>query len=343
MDAIDIEAKTIDEAIEKACREFKTTREKLKIEIIAEGNPGFLGFGSSKALIRAGILQIDRELDDLLNSAGTPVSVMPPKTSPAPLAVSTPTPEKKKFSRPSNLPLPARNGSSLPSDSAEQTKTELEDNSTGKAPNIKQKRERLHRFNASDGNSNQKHPRARRPNPEPTSQEVAPSQPETVRALELVEGILSRMNIPAVVKLQEENDTVILKIQGDGDGLLIGKRGQNLDAIEYIVNKAVHHSINEGKRIVVDTEEYRKRREDSLLSTALQTAQKVRKTRKPITLGPMNPHDRRIIHIALKDDKSLTTISRGEGEYRKIVIIPARQEHAAESSVATNIRNEEQN
>ncbi|MHB8829036.1 MAG: RNA-binding cell elongation regulator Jag/EloR [Syntrophales bacterium] len=341
MDAIDIEAKTIDEAIEKACREFKTTREKLKIEIIAEGNPGFLGFGSRKALIRAGILQIDRELDDLLNSAGTPVSAMPPKTPPAPLAVSTPAPEKKKISRPSDLPLPARSGGSLPVDFSEQAKTEPENNSTGKTPNIRQKQERPRRSNASDGSFNQKHPKAKRPDHEPPSQEAAPTQPETVKALELVEGILSRMNIPAVVKLQEENDTVILKIQGDGDGLLIGKRGQNLDAIQYIVNKAVHHSINEGRRIVIDTEEYRKRREDSLLSTALQTAQKVRKTRKPITLGPMNPHDRRIIHIALKNDRSLTTISRGEGEYRKIVIVPARQEPAAENPVAANSRDEE--
>jgi spoIIIJ-associated protein len=85
--------------------------------------------------------------------------------------------------------------------------------------------------------------------------------------------------------------------------------------------------------VVIDTEEYRKRREKSLLETALQTAQKVRKTHKPATLGPMSPHDRRIIHLALKNDKSLTTKSRGEGEFRKIVILPARRASAADVEV----------
>lgn len=151
-------------------------------------------------------------------------------------------------------------------------------------------------------------------------------------ALELVEGILTRMNIPARVKLSETEDMVMLTIVGDGDGLLIGKRGQNLDAIQYIVNKAVHRTGNDSRRIVIDTEKYRKRREDSLLTTALQTAQKVKTTRKPVTLGPMNPHDRRIIHIALKNDKTLATKSRGEGEYRKITILPARRGAADETA-----------
>lgn len=302
MEVIDIEAKTIDEAIEKACREFQTTREKLKIEIIAEGNPGFLGFGSKKALIRAGVLHIDRELDNLINDA--------PVSAPAIL------PSKNK-----GLPLPA---------SAVRERA-MDHKPAAKAVKRPRNPERHSPPVGAAGGSNQKQPTAKEPAPADLSEIASPIHPEALKALELVEGILSRMNIPAQVKMQETPDRVILNIEGDGDGLLIGKGGQNLDAIQYIVNKAVHHSINDGKRIVIDTEEYRKRREESLLTTAMQTAKKVKKTRKPVALGPMNPHDRRIIHIALKNEKSLSTISRGEGEFRKIVIVPARQGAADEN------------
>jgi spoIIIJ-associated protein len=297
MEAIDIEAKTIDEAIKKACRKFQASREKLKIEIIAEGTPGFLGFGSKKALIRASILQIDRELDNLMTGGNTPAPVIVPEAPVDPPPAAPSTPFKKESGE--------KNGGKTETSNRNQEKPIRADGFR-----VRQQR--------------------KPPEPTKTARVERPAattsmnQPEALKALELLEGILTRMDIPAQVKLQEADDAVMLKIIGDGDGLLIGKKGQNLDAIQHILNKAVHHSINDGKRILIDTEEYRKRQENSLLATALQTAQKVKKTRKPVTLGPMSPHDRRIIHIALKNDKALTTKSRGEGEFRKIVITPTR-------------------
>lgn len=304
MEAIDIEAKTIDEAIEKACREFKTTREKLKIEIIAEGNPGFLGFGSKKALIRAGIFQIDQELVNFIGGANESVPVILPETSSVYELKAPAVPTKRE---------------------------ERDHKPEGRAVTRKPNLERLSKSGTSDGNCPRKPLAAKKVGSEVPSGLTPLDQPEAIRAMELVEGILSRMNIPAKVRLQETPEMIIVKIEGDGDGLLIGKRGQNLDAIQYIVNKAVHHSINDSRRIIIDTEEYRERRKESLLTTAMQTANKVKKTRKPITLGPMNPHDRRIIHIALKNEKNLTTKSRGDGEYRKIVIIPSRRGAADEN------------
>jgi spoIIIJ-associated protein len=309
MEPIDIEARTIDEAIEKACREFQTTREKLKIDIIAEGNPGFLGFGSRKALIRAGILQIDRELDNLINGAAHPAPAPLPAAHPAPGPVSAPSAEKMDSDKRHEVRAAARkhNAPKVPPPPAPAGTAKDENHPDPPLP--------------SRGGKTVKGPDA-----------ASFGQPEAKMALELVEGILTRMNIPARVKLSETEDMVMLTIVGDGDGLLIGKRGQNLDAIQYIVNKAVHRTGNDSRRIVIDTEKYRKRREDTLLTTALQTAQKVKTTRKPVTLGPMNPHDRRIIHIALKNDKTLATKSRGEGEYRKITILPARRGAADETA-----------
>lgn len=107
--------------------------------------------------------------------------------------------------------------------------------------------------------------------------------------------------------------------------MLIGRRGQNLDAIQYIVNKAACRSANGRKTIIIDTEAYRKRREESLVAMAHKLGEKVRKTKKAITVSHMNAHDRRIIHMTLQNDDSLTTKSRGEGEYRKIVIIPSKR------------------
>jgi spoIIIJ-associated protein len=161
------------------------------------------------------------------------------------------------------------------------------------------------------------------PNPAPAADHDG--EPATEKAKRLLEGILTRMQISSPVDVEETEEAIMLNIRGDGSGLLIGKRGQNLDAIQYIVNKAVHHSANGDKMIVIDTEEYRKRREESLVSLAMRLGEKVKKTKKAVTVGHMNAHDRRVIHMAMQDDETLTTKSRGEGEYRKIVILPARR------------------
>ena len=145
-------------------------------------------------------------------------------------------------------------------------------------------------------------------------------------AREFLEGILTRMSIPCIVTVEETAERIFLNIQGDGGGLLIGKKGKNLDALQYIVNKAINLSGKVKKIVTIDTEAYRKRRETSLISLAQRLAEKAKRTQRPITLNHMNAHNRRIIHLTLKDDASVTTKSRGEGEFRKIVIIPAKKD-----------------
>lgn len=141
----------------------------------------------------------------------------------------------------------------------------------------------------------------------------------------MLSGILTRMTFECRVTAMETDDTIMLGITGDESGLLIGRRGQNLDALQYIINKAVNRSETDRKMIVVDSEDYRRRREESLLDMAQRIRDKVKKTQKPLSLGHMNAHDRRIIHLALQEDEGLITKSRGEGEYRKIIVLPARK------------------
>ena len=157
-----------------------------------------------------------------------------------------------------------------------------------------------------------------------------------MKAGELLSGILSKMTFECQVTTTETDDTIILGITGNESGLLIGRRGQNLDALQYILNKAVNKADSQRKMIVVDSEEYRKRREESLLGMAERIREKVKKTQKPLSLSHMNAHDRRIIHLALQEDEELVTKSRGEGEYRKVIVMPAKRSNAGGHPKAKN-------
>jgi spoIIIJ-associated protein len=142
-------------------------------------------------------------------------------------------------------------------------------------------------------------------------------------ALEALQGLLGWLSEQATVEIREEtNERILLEISGDKTGLLIGKRGQTLDALQFLVNKMVNRSGESAKRIEVDMEQYRKRREQALRNMAVRLGQKVKKKKKPITIEAMNAHDRRIVHLTLKNDRALETKSVGKGEMRKLVIHP---------------------
>ena len=260
---LEIEDKSIDDAIERACRDFGVPREKLNIEIISESTGGFLGVLSKKAKIKASLLSLDMDFtltEDPQPKSEAQIKIEPrikPEAKPVPSAPATPP-----------IPqAPAVSGSSYIPDSASAL---------------------------------------------------------ALPAKELLSGILTRMSFECQVSVNETPEKIILNIEGDESGLLIGRRGQNLDALQYILNKAINKSDNDRKMISVDSETYRKRREESLLELAQRVREKVKNTQKPVSLAHMNAHDRRIIHLALQEDETLITKSRGEGEYRKIVVLPAR-------------------
>jgi spoIIIJ-associated protein len=143
------------------------------------------------------------------------------------------------------------------------------------------------------------------------------------KAREALQGLIGWLSEQATVEIKEEtSERILLEIHGDKTGLLIGKRGQTLDALQFLANKMVNRTRDSAKRIEVDMEQYRKRREQSLRSMAVRLGQKVKKKRKPITIEAMNAHDRRIVHLTLKNDRALETKSVGKGEMRKLVIHP---------------------
>jgi spoIIIJ-associated protein len=224
MKSVETEAKTAEEAIQKACDELGVSREELAVEVLSSGSSGFLGLGAKNAKVRATV-----------------------KEKPAP--------------RPAAAHAPA----------------------------------------------------------ETSDKQVA----ETAK--KVLQDLLRLLEIEAAVDLKEDSERILLNIGGDGSGLLIGRKGQTLDAIEYLINKIVHKDAEDKKRIVVDTENYRFRREDSLVKLAQRLAEKAKRLGRPVTISPMSAHDRRIVHLALQEDKSLRTWSTGTGLYRKVIISPEKK------------------
>jgi spoIIIJ-associated protein len=136
-----------------------------------------------------------------------------------------------------------------------------------------------------------------------------------------LEKILSLIPIEASVKSEVSQGKIMMNIEGDASGVLIGRKGKTLDALEYLVNRIMNSTSEKKIKVIIDSENYRQRHIDSLTQLALKIGEKVKKQKKSLSTAPLNPHDRRIIHLALKNDEKLDTRSRGEGLMKKVVII----------------------
>ena len=128
------------------------------------------------------------------------------------------------------------------------------------------------------------------------------------------------MEVEILVKVDEEEKMIEVELKGDEMGLLIGKRGQTLDSLQYLTNLAVNKHCDNYYKVKIDTEDYRKRRKETLENLAKNIAYKVKRTKRPVSLEPMNPFERRVIHSALQNDKYVTTHSEGEEPFRHVVV-----------------------
>ena len=142
-------------------------------------------------------------------------------------------------------------------------------------------------------------------------------------AMVILKQILEQMGEPTEVRqIEVDAETVEIEIKGDGSGILIGRHGQTLDALEYLVNRILARRIKDAAPISLETEAYRARRRQQLHRMALSMGEKAKREHKPVRLEPMPPRDRRVVHLALKDDPMITTRSGGDGVMRSIEIVP---------------------
>ncbi|MDK2991921.1 MAG: spoIIIJ-associated protein [Clostridiales bacterium] len=155
----------------------------------------------------------------------------------------------------------------------------------------------------------------------PAKVKVTVKDKKADKAREFLEGVIERMKVDASIVVEQRDDgDIIMNIEGVRIGRLIGHRGETLDALQYLVNLACNRDGEEHSKIILDAENYRKKREQALVDLAFKMADKVKRTRRRVILEPMSSYERRILHTALQDDPDVTTYSEGIEPRRKVVI-----------------------
>ena len=152
----------------------------------------------------------------------------------------------------------------------------------------------------------------------PTPEEA--QSEEARRAKAFLAGLTERMGVPVEIALQESEEQLRMQMTGEGMSLLIGRRGETLDALQYLTSLNINRGREEYLRVSIDTENYRAKREEALRKLAVRMAGRAKKSGRRVALEPMNPYERRILHSALQDDPDVTTHSEGEEPYRRVII-----------------------
>ena len=289
MEFITVTAKTVDEAVNKALIELGVPSDKLEYEVIEKGSTGFLGFGAKQAVIQARKKEGADDLEALEEEIKAPI-IEAEKEAVLPEFV----PEKKEEPAPAPESAPAAAPAERP-----QTVEDVIDEKEEKPEKPK-----------------------RRLSPE----EAAEIEKTAVAFLTEVFGAMNIGEVEITSSFNYEENELCVDMAGANMGVLIGKRGQTLDSLQYLVSLVVNRKENDYIRIKLDTENYRERRKETLETLARNIAYKVKRGRRPVSLEPMNPYERRIIHSALQNDKYVVTRSDGEEPYRHVTIFLKKKE-----------------
>lgn len=290
MEFREFSAKTVDEAITKASIEYETSSENLEIQVISQGKAGFLGFGAKPAIIRAAKKEIEE--------------VLPKETAESARKPAPAKKEEKKSVKPQ----------AVKEEKKEQKRENKKDNRKEiKKENPVKTQEKPKETPAPEKLAEEKKVTLR------TEEEIAEIKED---AQKFLTGVFKAMELQVEIKMEYKNEEGNLNIDFEGDdmGILIGKRGQTLDSLQYLTSLVVNKGRQGYIRVKLDTEDYRNRRKETLENLARSIAYKVRKTRRPVSLEPMNPYERRIIHSALQGNRFVETYSEGNEPYRHVVV-----------------------
>ncbi len=289
IEEITVSAKTLDDAITEALVQLGVTSDRLEYDVIEKGSPGFLGIGMKQAVIRAWRKEESREetVDEIAE-------------------------ELIREAVPSDITLDVK-------EEKEAKKTRKEKRDPKKAPQKTNKKET--KKAPKKENKYEEKPEIK------CETELARVEDVTIKECEkFLRSVLQAMKMDVEFHSEvDEEGALAIDMKGDNMGILIGKRGQTLDALQYLTNRVANKMQAGYVRVKLDTEDYRKRRKETLENLAKNIAHKVKRTKKPVTLEPMNPYERRIIHSALQGDKNVTTHSEGEEPYRRVVVTLVRK------------------
>lgn len=286
MNEITVSAKTVDDAITEASIQLGVASDQMEYDIIEKGSSGFLGFGSKQAVIKARIKVVKEESEVK--------EVFKEEIKEA----------KKEFKKDFKKEFKKE-----PKKTYKKPVQEVKETPAAPVVPAAEKAEKVER-------------------PVKTPLEVAVVTEETKKICEaFLIDVLKAMDMGEVELTSEvdEEGALSIEMKGKNMGILIGKRGQTLDSLQYLTNRVANKSQEGYVRVKLDTEDYRRRRKETLENLAKNIAFKVKKTRRPVSLEPMNPYERRIIHSALQADDRVSTHSEGEEPYRRVVVTPNRR------------------
>ena len=300
--------KTIDLAIQAALDQLSMDRDSVSVEVLENAKSGFLGIGAQPAKVKVSYEVPDEEPKPALSSA----SRSKPKKEAAPAAQSENAP---KVIAPAALrqEQPRVIAPAAPSEPRPERKPRQD-----RAPRPERRNDRP---------KTDRPVREEKPSAPVVPKEYAPAEPGSMeeKIEQFVKGLLEHMGSDAVPHaMKTGEDSYLVDLVGADLGILIGRRGETLDAIQHLTNYAVNRGQNKRARINVDAENYRTKREESLQRLAVKVAGKVVRYRRNITLEPMNAYERHVIHAALQDHPDVTTFSTGTEPNRRIVVAYSR-------------------
>ena len=310
--------KTIDLAIAAALEQLGMDRDSVSVEVLENPKSGFLGIGSTPAKVK-----VTYEVPDEKPEAPAPALSSASRSKPKKPAA--PAQEAQAAGR---VIAPAAPPQPKPAPRAEQPRRERPERA-----------ERPERRERNDRNDRRERPeRAERreaPAAAPAEPKVyAPAEPGSMeeKIEQFIKGLLEHMDSDAVPHAFKSGEGYSVDLVGANLGVLIGRRGETLDAIQHLTNYAVNRGASKRVRINVDAENYRLKREESLQRLAVKVAGKVTRYRRNITLEPMNAYERHVIHAALQDHPDVTTFSTGTEPNRRIVVAYSRNKPAREDA-----------
>ena len=298
---IRVSGKTVEDAVMEASIALGTSSDNVEYNVIERETKGFLGIGAKKAVIEARKKQSDEEYVNSVFGNKETAEKPAPAVKAEKQVKAAPV---KEASEKKEQPVKKAADVKKAAPAAEKAEKEV-------SPAAEDER--------SEGRKNREAGRT-------------PADPKEVqeRAEKFLKDMFAAMGQEVTVSQTFEDGTLSVTLDGDNMGMLIGKRGQTLDSIQYLTSLVVNKGKNAYVRVKIDTENYRERRKATLENLAKNMAMKAKKSRRPVYLEPMNPYERRIIHSALQDDAYVTTHSEGEEPARKVVITLKKREYRDE-------------
>lgn len=299
MEEITVSAKTLDDAITEALIQLGVTSDQLEYDVIEKGNAGFLGIGRKQAVIKAR-RKVEKKVNDepVIDFSDAVKEVMKDSKSDNYHKHNNRDNKKKKDNRKKEN-YHKNNKNVTASEKTEKVKEET----------VKTEKK-------------EKNDKPHKPVQERKEIELAKVEDITVKTCEeFLTNVLKAMDMEVEIKTSiDEEGALCIEMNGDNMGILIGKRGQTLDSLQYLTNRVANKAQDGYVRVKLDTEDYRRRRKETLENLAKNIAHKVKRTRRSVSLEPMNPYERRIIHSALQGNKYVETVSEGEEPYRHVVV-----------------------